>query len=75
MFPDRTLFGAAPGPSLAVADGWYLMLKPLATGEHIIRYTTGYRDHRSDPTIPEGEGNKNPYIQEVTYRLIVRPTQ
>jgi hypothetical protein len=51
------------------------MLKPLPTGEHIIRYTTGYRDHRSDPTIPEGKGNKNPYIQEVTYRLIVRPTQ
>jgi hypothetical protein len=73
--PTNNVWDEPPGTYLAVADGWYLMLKPLPTGEHIIHYITGYRDQRSDPTIPEGEGNKNPYIQEVTYRLIVRPTQ
>ena len=56
----------------AVADGWILVLKPLPPGEHVLKYTGGYRDHRSDPSIPTGQGNKDPYIQEVTYRLLVK---
>jgi hypothetical protein len=72
-FPEDT-FWEPPGTYQAVADGWYLMLKPLSPGEHILHYTTGYRDHRSDPTIPIGQGNKEPYIQDVTYRLLVKPS-
>ena len=46
----------------SVADGWYLMLKPLSPGTHILHYTTGY-----------GVANeKGGYIQEVTYKLVVR---
>jgi hypothetical protein len=73
-FPEDTMFDEPPGTYQAVADGWYLMLKPLSPGEHILHYTTGYRDHRSDPTIPIGQGNKEPYIQDVTYRLLVKPS-
>jgi hypothetical protein len=35
-FPDRALFGAAPGPSLAVADGYYVITKPLSPGSYTI---------------------------------------
>jgi hypothetical protein len=55
----------------SVADGWILLLKPLTPGEHILQYTGGYRDHRSDPSIPTGQGNKDPYIQQATYRILV----
>jgi hypothetical protein len=72
--PQDAMWDEPPGTYLAVADGWYLMLKPLPPGEHILHYITGYRDHRSDPTIPIGQGNKEPYIQDVTYRLIVKPS-
>ena len=58
----------------SVADGWILLLNPLPPGEHVLKYTGGYRDHRSDPSIPVGQGNKDPYIQEVTYRLLVNST-
>ena len=58
----------------SVADGWILILEPLPSGEHTLKYTGGYRDHRSDPSIPTGQGNKDPYVQEVTYRLLVNST-
>jgi hypothetical protein len=70
--PADAMWDEPPGTYMAVADGWYLMLKPLPPGEHILHYTTGYRDSRSDPTIPVGQGNKEPYIQDVTYRLMVK---
>src|SRR5215212_1952140 len=35
-FPDRALFGAAPGPSLVVADGYYVITKPLSPGSYTI---------------------------------------
>ena len=71
--PEDAMWDEPPGTYMAVADGWYLMLKPLSPGEHTLHYTTGYRDSRSDPTIPMGQGNKEPYIQDVTYHLIVKP--
>jgi hypothetical protein len=33
------------------------------TAQYVLEYTGGYRDHRSDPSIPTGQGNKDPYIQ------------
>jgi hypothetical protein len=30
-------------------------------------YVTGYRDSKSDPTIPPGQGNDTPYIQDLTH--------
>lgn len=70
--PQNNIWDERPGTYLSVADGWYLMLKPLPPGDHILHYTTGYRDHKSDPTIPSGQGNKDPYIQDVTYHLVVK---
>jgi hypothetical protein len=72
--PEDAMWDEPPGTYMAVADGWYLMLKPLSPGEHTLHYTTGYRDSRSDPAIPIGDGNKEPYIQDVTYHLIVKPS-
>jgi hypothetical protein len=70
--PPKNLSGEAAGPDKGIGQGWYLFLKPLSPGVHIVHYTTGYRDSKSDPTIPPGQGNDAPYIQDVTYRLVVK---
>ena len=68
--PENNIWNEAPGiPYLAVADGWYLMLKPLPPGEHRLQYTTGYKT----PSAPVGQANPEGYIQEVTYHLVVKP--
>jgi hypothetical protein len=36
VFPDRALFGAKPGPYLAVADEYYVITKPLTPGNYTI---------------------------------------
>lgn len=73
-FPENNIWDEQPGETGSVADGWILLLKPLTPGEHILKYTGGYRDHRSDPSIPIGQGNKDPYIQEVIYHLLANST-
>ena len=70
--PANNLWGEPTGPDQAITQGWWIMLKPLPAGQHTVHYTTGYRDSRSDPTIPPGQGNQSPYIQDVTYHLIVK---
>jgi len=70
--PQKNLWDEPAGPDKGVGQGWYLFLKPLSHGVHVVHYTTGYRDSRSDPTIPPGQGNAKPYIQDVTYRLVVK---
>jgi hypothetical protein len=70
--PPKNLWGEPAGPDKGIGQGWYLFLKPLSPGVHIVHYTTGYRDSKSDPTIPPGQGNEAPYIQDVTYRLIAK---
>jgi hypothetical protein len=37
-FPNNNLFGAPPGPSQSVADGFYVFLPPLSTGKHDIMF-------------------------------------
>lgn len=70
--PPKNLWDEPAGPDKGVGQGWFLFLKPLSPGVHILHYTTGYRDSRSDPTIPPGQGNSAAYIQDVTYRLVVK---
>jgi hypothetical protein len=70
--PKDNVWGEPEGPDKAITQGWWIMLKPLPPGEHTLHYTTGYRDSRSDPSIPPGQGNLAPYIQDVTYHLIVK---
>jgi hypothetical protein len=35
-FPQNNLFGAPPGPTQGLSDGWFIILKPLSPGNHII---------------------------------------
>jgi hypothetical protein len=70
--PKDNVWGEPEGPDKAITQGWWIMLKPLPPGPHTVHYTTGYRDSRSDPSIPPGQGNIAPYIQDVTYHLIVK---
>ena len=72
ILPKDNVWGEPEGPDKAITQGWWIMLKPLPPGEHTVHYTTGYRDSRSDPTIPPGQGNLAPYIQDVTYHLKVK---
>lgn len=70
--PANNIWGEPAGGDTASTQGWWLMLKPLTPGTHVLHYTAGYRDSRSDPTIPEGQGNQSPYVQDVTYNILVR---
>ena len=70
--PKDNVWGEHDGPDKATTQGWWIMLKPLTPGEHTLHYITGYRDSRSDPSIPPGQGNLQPYIQDVTYHIIVK---
>lgn len=36
-FPENNLFGAEPGPTLAAADGYYIITEPLEKGTYVIR--------------------------------------
>ncbi len=49
---------ADPGPVFthAIDDGWYVMLKPMSVGEHVIRFTAD-----------DGYG----YLVDVTYEISV----
>lgn len=40
--PSPWIFGATGGPGTSVADGYYLMLKPLSVGQHVLHYTGGF---------------------------------
>jgi len=37
-FPENAIFGAEAGPSRAVSDGYWIILKPLPVGEHEILF-------------------------------------
>jgi len=41
--PDPWIFSPAPsGAGTAVADGYYVFLKPLSVGQHVLHYTGGF---------------------------------
>ena len=50
-----------PGKYTGVAEGYYLLLKPLSIGNHTLYYEAG-----------TGEPNPNQYAQSVTYHLNVK---
>jgi len=50
-----------PGTYTGVAEGYFLFLKPLASGNHTLYYEAG-----------TGEPNPNQYAQSVTYHLNVK---
>jgi hypothetical protein len=43
--PDSNIFGLSDGtPIQSVGDGYYLMIKPLSVGQHVVRHTGGSAD-------------------------------
>lgn len=62
--PEGNIFGLDPGTygPPAVADGWWLLMEPLAVGEHVIRFEGG-----------TGDPNESEYYQGVTYNVVVVP--
>jgi hypothetical protein len=60
---NNPVFPTVPAGSYepAVADGFYLLLAPLAPGPHTLIFGG------------TGLFNGNPFIQQATYRLVVRP--
>ena len=50
-FPENNLFGAPVGQTQGLSDGWFLMLKPLEPGQHIVEFQ-GQTAESATPTLP-----------------------
>ena len=64
-FPDNAIFGAAPGPSQAVADGYYLITKPLSPGNYDIEFSGSIACLEADCIEPS-------FITQNIYHLVVQ---
>ena len=42
VFPNDALFGASAGPSMVVADGYYVLTKPLLVGNYTINMKSSF---------------------------------
>jgi hypothetical protein len=63
-FPKDNIFGAPPGPTQSVSDGWYIMLQPLSLGKHTIHH---YGVVLGNPTL----GTQS-FASDATYNLVVK---
>jgi hypothetical protein len=67
--PDPWIFSPAPsGEGTAVADGYYVFLKPLSVGVHVLRYSGGFH-------FAAGEVGPEPFdiSADLTYVITVTP--
>ncbi len=63
MIPEKPLdWLDPPGKCKAVADGYYVIINPLAPGPHTIRFVAEVREPYKDPV---------PWQQDVTYKFNV----
>jgi hypothetical protein len=62
-YPENNIGGVAPGASQAIAEGYWVMLHPLATGEHTIHFRGGIVD-------PTATGAIN-FVTDVIYHLTI----
>lgn len=63
VIPDNPLDGLEPpGKCLAVADGYYVIIKPLAPGPHTIKIEAG---------VSKPHKENEPWYEDVTYKLNV----
>jgi hypothetical protein len=69
-FPDNNVFGVDSGPTQAVSDGYFVMLKPFPAGEHQIKFS-GIRPDVSLGSAPEALSSQL-FANEVAYKLHVR---
>lgn len=65
--PTPWIFGDTGGAGTAVADGYFVILKPLAKGKHTIRIQGSF--HFS---VAEGDPFDFDAVADVTYRITVR---
>lgn len=64
IFPNNAVFGANPGPSKVVADGYYVITKPLPAGNYDIIFSG---------RIPSEPGSTDPpFSTRSIYHLIVK---
>ena len=65
MFPDNAIFGAAPGSSQAVADGYFVITKPLSPGNYDIEFSGSIACLEADCIEPS-------FISQNIYHLVVQ---
>jgi hypothetical protein len=64
--PDTHEAGVKPGTFRSGSQGWWVFLRPLPPGEHIIHYNI-----RVTPTGPITSPGTNPHFADITYKLQV----
>lgn len=62
--PEKAVYGIErPGPSKAVADGYYIITEPLATGNHTIHFKSSLICSEPDCADPN-------FVQDIKYNII-----
>lgn len=64
VLPEKNIFGAPSGPTQAVSDGWWIILKPLPLGQHRIHFSGVVLDNPTTGT----QG----FAVEATYNLNIQ---
>jgi hypothetical protein len=64
LFPQNAVFGASPGKSKAVADGYYVITEILPKGKHEIHF-------KSSLICPGADCLEPNYAQDIKYTLLV----
>lgn len=64
-FSKDNLGGVTPGPSQGVADGFWIILKPLAPGDHNIHFSAASVDYTAT-------GGTSRFVIDTTYHLKVQ---
>lgn len=78
VFPENAIFGVSSGPAKAIADGFYIITKPLESGTYDIifkgsifcRGDTGSIDYELYKRIL-GDCLQTPFAQDMRYKLTV----
>ena len=65
VFPNNAIFGASPGNSKAVADGYYVITEPVPKGNYSLTYKSSLICPGTDCLQPN-------FAQDVNYKLAVK---
>ena len=61
-FPENAIFGSGPGKCKAVADGHYIITKPLPKGNHTVHY-------KSELTCDGSDCLERKFAQDIKYNI------
>ena len=64
VLPERNIYGAPSGPTQAVSDGWWIISKPLTSGQHKVHFSGTVFDNPTTGT----QG----FSVETTYNLNIK---